>query len=79
MFYVCGEVKSTLNRMKYITLLVFTIALKSAYAQVTFYGSISGIYKLSFNDITYNGSALNEPFIFSLITAQGNFCERIRL
>jgi hypothetical protein len=32
MFYVYSEIKSTLNRMKYITLLVFTIALKFAYA-----------------------------------------------
>ncbi len=64
MFHFYSEIKSTLNRMKYITLLVFTIALKFTYAQVTFYGSISRIYKVSFNEITYNGSAQNEPFIF---------------
>jgi hypothetical protein len=51
MFHFHREIKSTLNRMKYITLLVFTLALK----------------------------ALNEPFIFSLSTPQGNYCERIRL
>lgn len=55
MFHFYSEIKSTLNQMKHITLLVFTFALKFAYAQVTFYGSISRIYKVSFNDITYNG------------------------
>jgi hypothetical protein len=51
MFHFHSEIKSTLNRMKYITLHVFTLALK----------------------------ALNEPIIFSLTTAQGNFREKIRL
>lgn len=79
MFYVHSEIKSTLNQMKYITLLVFTLALKLANTQITLHGSISRIYKVSLNDITYNGSALNEPFIFSLTTPQGNYCEKIRL